>query len=179
MSKIYGVVDKVYYQHNDRVEDLNERLFNRNTSIRPVGALLDVRATPTKYVTMPIVNMRPIAKTQCPHVLPFNIKKQFFPGNTKSPLDGYNVDTETVLRNQQFALQKSEQNIYVPSSNSDLYAKTVPSQIYTGRYQNMFNKPDLEPKNANPESLGLYFFNNHTREQRIDYGNIEEMSKKK
>jgi hypothetical protein len=179
MSKIYGVVDKVYYQHNDRVEDLNERLFNRNTSIRPVGALLDVRATPTKYVTMPIVNMRPIAKTQCPHVLPFNIQKQFFPGNTKSPWDGYNVDTETVLRNQQFALQKSEQNIYVPSSTSDLYAKTVPSQIYTGRYQNMFNKPDLEPKNANPESLGLYFFNNHTREQRIDYGDIEQMSKKK
>ena len=176
---LYGNVNEIYINKGGRVEELNDRIFTRNIANRPVTSSIDVRATPTRYVKMPIVNMRSVPKVQCPHVLPFNVHKQFFPGNTKSPWDGYNVDTETVLRNQQFALQKSEQNVYVPSSNSDLYAKTVPSQIYTGRYQNMFNKPELEPKNANPESLGLYFFNNHTREQRIDYGDIEQMSYKK
>tara|TARA_B100001063_G_scaffold66696_1_gene60689 strand:+ start:2738 stop:3301 length:564 start_codon:yes stop_codon:yes gene_type:complete len=174
MSKIYGTVDKVYYQHNDRVEDLNERLFDRNTCVRPVTAMLNVRSTPTKYVTMPITNMRPTSTVQCPHVLPYDIEKQFFPGNTKSPWEGYKVDQETILRNHQFALQKCEQNVYVPSSNSDLYAKTVPSHLYTGRHQNMFDKPDLNPKNTNPESLGLSLFYNHTREQRIDYGDMQQ-----
>lgn len=179
MSNTYGDPNKIYIQNTERVDELNERLFNRNVSIRPVNSLLSVRATPTKYVKMPIVNMRSPAKTQCPHILPFNVHKQFFPGNTKSPWDGYNVDNETILRNQTFALQKCDQREYVPSSTSDLYAKTVPQKMYTGKYQNMFTKPDIQPKDTNPEDLGLFFFNNHTREQRIDYGeNMKNFQKK-
>ena len=121
MSNFYGVIDNSIYVKNDsRVQELNERMFNRNVSIRPVAVSMDVRSTPTRYVKMPIINMRPVANVQCPHVLPFNVNKQFFPGNTKSPYDGYNVDRETILRNQTFALQKCDQREYVPSSNSDL-----------------------------------------------------------
>tara|TARA_B100000886_G_scaffold220664_2_gene153375 strand:- start:13116 stop:13664 length:549 start_codon:yes stop_codon:yes gene_type:complete len=175
MSKMYGVVDKLYVHNDSRVEELNNRISDRNISIRPVSSLLSVRATPTKYEKMPIVNMRSKANVQCPHVLPYDINKQFFPGNTKSPYEGYNVNTETILRNQTFALQKCEQSAYVPSSTSDLYAKTVPQKLYTGTYRSMFHKPDLQPKDVNPENLGEFFFNNHTREQRIDYGDMMKM----
>ena len=181
MSNLYGVVDKnIYIKNDNRVQELNERLFDRNTSIRPVSVSIDVRSTPTRYVKMPVVNMRPVSNVQCPHVVPFNINKQFFPGNTKSPYDGYNVDRETILRNQTFALQKCDQSAYVPPSNSDLYAKSIPQKMYTGRFQNMFNKPDLEPNDPNPENLGQFLFNNHTREQRISYGqNMKEIAGKK
>ena len=173
---LYGNVNEIYINKGGRVEELNDRIFNRNIANRPVTSLIDVRATPTRYVKMPIVNMRSVPKVQCPHVLPFNVHKQFFPGNTKSPYDGYNVDNETILRNQTFALQKCEQSEYVPSSKSDMYAKTVPQKMYTGKYQKLFEKPDLEPNDPNPEDLGLLMFNNCTREQRIAYG---EKSKRK
>ena len=71
---------------------------------------------------------------------------------------------------QTFALQKCEQSEYVPSSKSDMYAKTVPQKMYTGKYQKLFERPDLEPNDPNPEDLGLLMFNNCTREQRIAYG---------
>lgn len=178
MSKLYGVHDELFIRNDDRVQELNERMFNRNTSVRPVTSQLDIRSTPTRYVTMPIVNMRPIANVQCPQVIPFNVHGQFFPGNTKSPIEGFNVDRETILRNQAFALQNCEQSVYVPSSNSDLYAKTVPQQLYTGRYRNMFTKPDIQPRDRNPENLGSYFFNNSTREQRIEYGEESQKMRK-
>ena len=42
-----------------------------------------------------------------------------------APFSGFveNVDVESVLRNQIFALQKNDQAVYVPSSKSDLYMK--------------------------------------------------------
>ena len=123
MSKIYGTVDKVYYQHNDRVEDLNERLFDRNTCVRPVTAMLNVRSTPTKYVTMPITNMRPTATVQCPHVLPYDVEKQFFPGNTKSPWEGYKVDQETIDR--RFEELYDVQKEIVRELNQEYLGKTL------------------------------------------------------
>ena len=137
---------------NDRVEELNSRLATRHfpsEHIEPV--LWNMRGTQTRYQLFP-VGIRssvpdPITATASavagqgkgkgggtgsgqvysPH--------SCFAPNVKNPPDfQYYVDTETVLRNQCYALQKgADQAVYVPSSNSDLYFETLEASGVLGK----------------------------------------------
>ena len=65
----------------------------------------------------------------------FDNKKIFYPGNSKGPTAFFfdNVDTESTLRNQYFALQKNDKAYYIPDIKSDLY----------NHRGNLINKPSI------------------------------------
>jgi hypothetical protein len=107
-------------------KETNDRIYDRNISSQPLQPYLDVRPVMTKYSIMPIVDPRrkiSVPLTQMPN---FNVQSTFNPGNTQSPWSGFNVNEESVLRNQIYALQKCSQSEYVPNSKSDLYHWNLP-----------------------------------------------------
>ena len=76
-----------------------------------------------------------------------------------------NVDFESGLRNQYFSLQKCDQSLYVPSSNSDLYKSTiVQEKIYNESHPLLFKTEQFKNMNNSKESKQI--FNNGTRFQR-------------
>lgn len=93
----------------------------------------------------------------------FNTSDVFFTGNAKAPvhfaLD--NVDLESRLRNQFFALQKNDQAFYIPDTSSSLYN-------HNSTVQGLPNKHDLNAINYSINTntkcnLAPNTFNNSTR----------------
>lgn len=172
---LYGVVQGVYYGQNERVDELNDRIANRYFSDTPIPPNFDPRSVPTKYAHFPCIDRRPPSAT-VPHLDYYSPKASFVPpiNNRNGPPAFYmaNVDTETILRNQPFALQRGAgQNVYIPSSNSDLYKVTVNPGSNAPIQSNplLFEKPvfsnALHPNLANAPSIGRDIFFNNTRTQ--------------
>ena len=148
---------------------MNTRTYDRNIPSHMLQPYLSVRPVDTKYTVMPIVDPRTPIKTQLVQQPIYNTSQVFNPGNTTSPWSGYatNVNVESELRNQIYALQSCSQAVYVPSSNSDLYSHsfktttTAPNQPFPGLFQkNYFNS-----FNPNPDNIGQGIFQNCTRQQ--------------
>ena len=97
----------------------------------------------------------------------YSTKSVFNPGNAQAPWSGFsnNINTESTLRNQFFALQNCEQSEYVPSSNSDLYQTKIDYKPVQQNHPLLFEKSDLAPFNPNTDNIGNSLFNNHTRNQ--------------
>ena len=103
-------------------EQTNTRISDRNIPSQVLQPYLDVRPVMTKYSYFPIVDPRKELNVKL-HVAPtFNPRKIFNPGNTQSPWSGFasNINLESELRNQIYALQSCSQSVYVPNSKSDL-----------------------------------------------------------
>jgi hypothetical protein len=89
------------------------------------------------------------------------------------PVSGFinNVNTESTLRNQFFALQKgADQSVYIPSSNSDLYKVTVVSRPEEQPYPLLFENgividKSLHSNIRNNPHIGKDTFHNYTRTQ--------------
>ena len=66
---------------------------------------------------MPVINHRQESSEQIESIPYYDIKKTFNPGNDKSPYNGFasQINTESQLRNQFFALQRSDKSVYIPS----------------------------------------------------------------
>jgi hypothetical protein len=172
-NKILGVPAGVYYGQNERVDELNSRINTRYFPDSPLEPNFDPRSIPTKYSHFPIINRRKQTHEPVVPYLDYNARINFNPGTQRAPPSGFlnNIDTETILRNQTFALQRgAEQGIYVPSSNSDLYKVTVPS----GSIQDPQPHPDLFYRerfdqsphpNVQGTNIGRDRFFNHTRTQ--------------
>ena len=105
----------------------------------------------------------------------YNTKTVFNPGNATAPWNGFsnNINTESSLRNQFFALQKCEQSEFVPKSTSDLFQTKVDYKPQKQTHPLLFDKPDLAPFNPNVQNLGYNLFNNHTRVQLKDSSNTD------
>ena len=128
------VVSGVFHGQYDRTEELNDRLYKRNLADHHLENWFSPRAHSTKYSRFPMTfrdknedsNAKPpVLNTQPPT---YNVAGEFAPTTRTPPFRGYseNVNIESSLRNQFYALQKSDQAVYVPSSLSDLYhVKTV------------------------------------------------------
>tara|TARA_B100000902_G_C27321155_1_gene924600 strand:- start:5473 stop:5982 length:510 start_codon:yes stop_codon:yes gene_type:complete len=160
--------NKVYYKQNDRVDVLNNRLFDRNKALGINETKFSVRPVSTKYDLMSIYDRRekssvPIKNNE------YAVNKTFNPGTYKGPFSGFinNIDNESILRNQFFALQNNEQSVYVPSSKSDMYEVNVVGSNIEQPYKDLFLEPNLETFNPNPnnEKVGYSIFNNYTRQQ--------------
>jgi hypothetical protein len=82
-----------------------------------------------------------------------------------APWSGFsnNVNIESNLRNQFFALQDCEQSEYVPSSSSDLYKNYIPPKPIKQHYPGLFKREVFDHYNPNTNNLGKHFFNNTTR----------------
>ena len=102
---------------------MNDKLYKRNVPSKNLQPYLDVRPVMTKYSYFPIVDPRKKITSEFQVMPTYNVDNVFNPGNTQSPWSGFasNVNVESELRNQIYALQKCSQAVYVPNSQSDLY----------------------------------------------------------
>lgn len=100
--------------------ELNTRLENRNKPSSPLQPLYEFRPVSTKYTLFHKVDEPQIQHQNSQYMYdPYQV---FNPGD-RAPIDYFmrNVDVESTLRSQFFALQKSPQAVYVPELNSQLY----------------------------------------------------------
>jgi hypothetical protein len=154
----------------------NMRIYDRNLPSQMLQPYIDVRPVMTKYSYLPIVDPRKEIHVKMEQMPTFNPHAVFNPGNTQSPWSGFasNINVESELRNQIYALQKCSQSVYVPKSNSDLYKYNfTPNKSVSTTFQPhdlLFNKDNFNSFNPNPDSniVGTNLFMNSTRSQIKD-----------
>lgn len=170
MNRMHGVVEGLYTCNHQRVDELNNRISDRNIPSEGLQPQYSIRSTSTKYGYMQILDQYKKSSVPLKSYTPYSPKVVFNPGNSKAPWSGFSnsVNVESQLRNQFFALQKCEQSEFVPSSTSDLYQTKVDFTQQKQTHPLLFDKPDLEPFNPNTHNLGTSLFNNHTRYQIKD-----------
>ena len=168
IPKTQECVEKIHQQ-------TNQRIYERNIPSQPLQPYLDVRPVLTKYSYFPIVDPRKEIKVRLEQTPTYNSHQVFNPGNTQSPWSGFasNINKESELRNQIYALQKCSQAVYVPNSTSDLYNYSFqPSSSYapTSQHNLLFAKEKFEHFNPNPapKVVGTAMFHNATRAQVKD-----------
>jgi hypothetical protein len=154
-------------------EEINKKLYERNVPSQKLQQYLDVRPVMTKYSYFPIVDPRRKLTTEFEVMPTYNIHNVFNPGNTESPWSGFasNVNVESELRNQIYALQKCSQAVYVPGSKSDLYDFSfMPSNAVKQPHELLFKNDSFNEFNPNcfKEDVGYNLFNNSTRNQIKD-----------
>jgi hypothetical protein len=158
----------------------NERIYDRNIPSQNIQPYLDVRPVMTKYSIMPIVDPRKSSNEKIKQMPIFNTHQVFNPGNTKSPWSGYasQVDTETELRNQTYALQRCNQSSYMSNVNSDLYKyemNTQPTNPRNNEFANLFKEEKFDSFNPNTFNIANSLFNNSTRQQIKDFSDNSEI----
>jgi hypothetical protein len=165
-----GIYEGVYYCNLNRNEELNKRISNRNIPSGYLEAKFSPRPVSTKYSLLPVVDQYKKANVPIITTAPYNVGQIFNPGNDQAPWSGFatNIDVESILRNEVFALQRADQAAYIPSSNSDLYKVEVQGQPIQQPFPGLFANPVLAPFNPNQLGLGGDIFNNSTRQQLKD-----------
>ena len=135
-----------------REEIINKRISNRNIPSQELEPLLSFYPKSTKYIQQPILDSRNTPNTKKYET--YSTTQTFNPGN-KSPWQGYvnAINIETELKNQLFPISRSNKNVYVPVSTSDLYNYPTLTTNYT-----LFNEPPQQVK-SQKESI----FHNYTR----------------
>lgn len=168
-DEVKGLPKYLYYGQDERVEELNERIYTRVPKV-PLEVNYTPRSVSTKYSRFSIVQ-RQSPSTIKPNYLPaYSVEKQFVPG--RGPVSGYfaNIDKENTLRNQYFALQRDiGQSTFIPSTNSDLYKNYIVSrpsnQPFPKLFENYKFDPSVHPNIANNPAVGSNLFFNDTRAQ--------------
>lgn len=152
-------------------QQTNQRIYERNIPSQPLQPNLTVRPVLTKYSYFPIVDPRKEIQVRMEQLPFYNSETIFNPGNTQSPWAGFatNINKESELRNQIYALQKGSQPVFVPSSKSDLYQYSFQPKMNNNSNQHslLFAEEKFDDFNPNPESsiIGIGIFNNATRVQ--------------
>jgi len=157
-------------------EESNTRLYDRNIPSQMLQPYLDSRPVMTKYSYLPIVDPRrqgnAVPLTKMPE---YNPHRVFNPGNAMAPWSGFssNVNKESELRNQIYALQSCSQAVYVPSSNSDLYHNKFQLPKVHQPHELLFETHHFSHFNPNPNKNndGTQIFMSSTR------GQVKEMTK--
>jgi hypothetical protein len=168
-------MNSLSHECNSKIqEQTNTRIYDRNIPSQILQPYLDVRPVMTKYSYLPIVDPRKQVDTKLIQAPTFNVHTTFNPGNTQSPWSGFasNVNTESVLRNQIYALQKCSQAVYVPNSKSDLYTYNFKTPTKENPHNLLFqsNNNQFQQFNPNPDpkNIGTLPFYNPTRTQVKD-----------
>jgi hypothetical protein len=150
----------------------NTRIYDRNIPSQMLQPYLEVRPVMTKYSYLPIVDPRKELNVKMEQLGTYNNNKIFNPGNTQSPWSGFvsNVNVESELRNQIYALQKCSQSVFVPNSKSDLYSYSFKPTSVPQSHSLLFEKTNFVEFDPNPDSnvVGYGIFNNPTRTQIRD-----------
>jgi hypothetical protein len=173
-NKIKGIIPQtpgIIYRQFDRLNEINDRIQGRQFPDTALQPNYDPRPVPTKYSLFPIIERRKM-ENQVPLMkyLDYSTENSFAPIYNKGTVNGFfsNIHTESVLRNQYFALQKgADQSIYVPSSSSDLYNFTAVGRQENQTHTSLFQTPSFDNTpnaNLNP-AIGSDHFFNHTRTQ--------------
>ena len=167
-----GVIKGIEYGQNERIDELNDRIYSRSFPDIPLAPNFDPRPVPTKYSLFPIINRRTEVDTAIKPIITHHVELNFNPGTQNAPPMGYfnNIDIETNLRNQTVALQHgANQGVYIPSSTSDLYRVRVsskpgvpqphPKLFGTEKYKTSISN------NLENNKIGYDRFHNNTRTQ--------------
>lgn len=155
---------------NNTVNQINERILARTMASGNIDVLISPRPVQTLY-TMPLENVVPPSNDCNSRIMKYDThpEEYFLPCTSKGAWSRYsnNINTESILRNQVYALQNAPQAQYVPSSKSDLYnsdmpianninSKNEPHAALDAEGQFQFLPP--------PVDLGNRLFNNDTRQ---------------
>ena len=156
-----------------RQQTVNLRSYERNIPSQILQPYLDARPVMTKYSILPIVDARKHVETPLIQRATYNPEKIYNPGNDFGPWSGYssNINHESELRNQFFAIQRCTQAEYVPSSNSSLFQVNWQNQNkHQQPFPDLFKDEKFCPTNPNPnpDKIGFALFNNATRQQVKD-----------
>ena len=163
--KMYGVPNKLYLCQYERQNEINDRISSRNIPSAPLQPFYYQVPVSTKYGYMPILDQSKPTTVPLNNYPIYSPYTTFNPGNNMAPWSGFvnNINVESTLRRQFFALQDCEQSEYVPSSSSDLYNVYVPPNPIKQPYPGLFKNEIFAHCNPNPNNLGNSFFNNNTR----------------
>jgi len=161
---------------NSQIHDeTNKRIYDRNIPSQLLQPYVDVRPVLTKYSYFPIVDPRREIKVPMEQLPTYNVHKVFNPGNTQSPWSGFasNINKESELRNQIYALQKCSQSVYVPNSSSDLYTYNFHTKTQQDPHYLLSENATFSSFNPNPDPaiIGSNMFMNSTRTQIKDLTN--------
>jgi hypothetical protein len=165
---IHSYIDE---SSSQRQQTMNLRSYERNIPSHTLQPYLDARPVMTKYSILPIVDPHKHINTPLIQQSTYATNKNYNPGNDIGPWTGYasNINHESELKNQIFALQNCNQSVYIPSSKSNLYQINWDNntqknqQPFPGLFQNDQFCP-VNP-NPNPNKIGFALFNNATRQQ--------------
>ena len=153
---------------SQRTNTMNERAYSRLIPSQPLQPYLSVAPVQTKYTILPMVNHRTPAKERVIQQPVYDINSTFNPG-TSAPWSGFasEINTESSLRNQVYAIQKCSQAVYVPKSSSDLYnlafsVNASSQQPFPGLFSE-YVVPGNANNAVNTQSKGSNLFNNSTR----------------
>jgi len=160
----------VRLQNFDKLDTINSNLYARNIPSSDIQPNFNPRPVSTKYSTLPVIDHR--KETDVPIINQgwYNSEEVFYPGTTKPNYSGFatNIDKESTLRNQFFALQSSDQAKYIPPSTSDLYINPINFQTVPVHLEKtwLFSEPEFSDFNPNPSVIiGNRIFDNATRVQ--------------
>lgn len=157
---------------SDIQKQINQRIYDRNIPSAVLQPYISVRPVMTKYSYFPIVDPRKKLDVPMKQMPTYNVNKTFNPGNDMSPWSGFssNINLESELRNQVYALQKCSQAVYVPNSTSDLYDYTFKTVKQPNPHDLLFKSDSFSSFNPNPNAdvIGVGIFNNNTRCQVKD-----------
>jgi hypothetical protein len=164
-----------YESASTRTNDINQRTYVRNIPSSQLQPNLDSRPVSTKFTTLPVIDFRQKSNVPLNNYAIYNTEQTFNPGNNGAPWTGFasNINKESELKNQLFALQSCNQSVYVPKSSSNLYNynwKNRDNNVELNKFPHLFEKEQFCPFNPNPDAskIGYSLFNNATRQQNKD-----------
>ena len=149
---------------------INKRILERTMQFENIEALISPRPQST-VCTMPLDNI--ILNESCRSIiLNYENTNSTTSDTNTCNIDGKwckyvnNIDTESILKNQVYALQHAPHTKYVPDSSSELYKsntiKTYNKNAKQSTHSNI-NNPN-NPNNPNIESHISTLFNQDTRQ---------------
>ena len=160
----------------DRVDELNNRIHSRHFGTNFLEPVFDPRPVNTRGGMMPIISTQKEPTVEYFNYELYDSEKMFTDATKKPPYRGFSsrINDESELRNQFFALQRSEKGTYVPSSKSDLYSVDVPSQNIQGddlkhQHRGLFKEEEFSSFNPAAPYDNKSFFNNDTRQDRLNH----------
>lgn len=147
----------------------NDKIYDRNIPSNMLQPYFSLRPTHTKYTKLMTTNQAPSNNVPLISFPQYNAQSTFYPANATAPWSGFsgNIDIESDMRNQFFALQSCPQAVYVPSSSSDLYTLTSfthPDRPDVQSHPLLFKEERFDMFNPNITNNSNATFNNHTRQ---------------
>ena len=166
---MYGLVDGAYICNIKEANEISARIAARNIPSHSLEPAFSPRPVSTKYTILPIVDQRKETTVSLDNYPHYNVSQVFNPGTAQAPWSGFasQINTESSLRNQFFALQKADQARFIPSSNSSLYQTNMPYSDGTLSSKNTYKEEAFNFFNPNPhiQIVGNNIFDNNTRTQ--------------
>lgn len=114
----------------------NAAMMARNIPSQPLQVYLDARSVNTRYTLMPAIDPYPAATLMAPPIIQrsvYDVHNTFNPG-CRGPWSGFaaNVNVESELRNQIYALQRCPLTAQTAASNSELFISKQFPHVGTG-----------------------------------------------